>query len=52
MTEAEPVVLVDVTDRVATITLNRPKARNALSTEVLRTLPAPSARPTPTTTST
>jgi enoyl-CoA hydratase len=33
------VVLVDVTDRVATITLNRPEARNALSTEVLRILP-------------
>ena len=33
------VVLVDVTDRVATITLNRPEARNALSTEVLRVLP-------------
>jgi enoyl-CoA hydratase len=33
------VVLVDVRDRVATITLNRPEARNALSTEVLRVLP-------------
>jgi enoyl-CoA hydratase len=33
------VVLVDVTDRIATITLNRPEARNALSTEVLRILP-------------
>ena len=33
------VVLVDVTDRVATITLNRPDQRNALSTEVLRVLP-------------
>ena len=33
------VVLVDVSDRVATITLNRPEARNALSTEVLRVLP-------------
>ncbi|MEY2432532.1 MAG: enoyl-CoA hydratase, partial [Acidimicrobiaceae bacterium] len=32
-------VLVDVNDRVATITLNRPEARNALSTEVLRILP-------------
>ncbi len=39
MTEPEPVVLLDVTDRVATITLNRPGARNALSTEVLRALP-------------
>jgi enoyl-CoA hydratase len=27
----EPVVLVDVSDRIATITLNRPDARNALS---------------------
>ena len=34
------VVLVDVTDRVATITLNRPDARNALSREVLRVLPS------------
>jgi enoyl-CoA hydratase len=33
------VVLVDVRDRVATITLNRPESRNALSTEVLRALP-------------
>src|SRR4051794_27899681 len=33
------VVLVDVTDRVATVTLNRPDARNALSSEVLRALP-------------
>ncbi|MCK9898330.1 enoyl-CoA hydratase [Frankia sp. AgB32] len=29
--EAEPVVLVDVADRVATVTLNRPRSRNALS---------------------
>ena len=27
----DPVVLVDVADRIATITLNRPEARNALS---------------------
>lgn len=32
-------VLYDVADRVATITLNRPAARNALSSEVLRLLP-------------
>ncbi len=32
-------VLVDVSDRIATITLNRPEARNALSSEVLRLLP-------------
>jgi enoyl-CoA hydratase len=32
-------VLLDVTDRIATVTLNRPEARNALSSEVLRLLP-------------
>jgi len=37
-TKAEP-VLLDVSERVATITLNRPDARNALSSEVLRLLP-------------
>jgi enoyl-CoA hydratase len=31
MAEGNPVVLVDVTARVATVTLNRPDARNALS---------------------
>jgi enoyl-CoA hydratase len=40
---AEPLtdtpVLLDVRDRVATITLNRPQVRNALSSEVLRLLP-------------
>jgi enoyl-CoA hydratase len=40
---AEPVtaspVLLDVTDRIATITLNRPEVRNALSSELLRLLP-------------
>lgn len=35
---ADP-VLYDVSDRIATITLNRPDARNALSSEVLRLLP-------------
>ena len=34
------VVLVEVADRVATITLNRPEARNALSRELLRAAPA------------
>jgi enoyl-CoA hydratase len=29
--DAEPLVLVDVEDRIATVTLNRPAARNALS---------------------
>ena len=33
------VVLYEVSDRIATITLNRPEARNALSSEVLRLLP-------------
>jgi enoyl-CoA hydratase len=33
------VVLLDVSDRIATITLNRPASRNALSSEVLRLLP-------------
>jgi enoyl-CoA hydratase len=32
-------VLLDISDRIATITLNRPEARNALSSEVLRLLP-------------
>jgi enoyl-CoA hydratase len=40
---AEPLtdtpVLLDVHDRIATITLNRPEVRNALSSEVLRLLP-------------
>ncbi len=36
---SEPVVLIDVTDRVATITLNRPDARNALNSELRRALP-------------
>lgn len=34
------VVLLEVSDRIATVTLNRPAARNALSSEVLRLLPA------------
>lgn len=33
------VVLYEVSERIATITLNRPDARNALSSEVLRLLP-------------
>jgi enoyl-CoA hydratase len=33
------IVLYEVSERIATITLNRPDARNALSTEVLRLLP-------------
>jgi enoyl-CoA hydratase len=34
------VVLYEVSERIATITLNRPESRNALSSEVLRELPA------------
>jgi enoyl-CoA hydratase len=33
------VVLLEISERIATITLNRPEARNALSSEVLRLLP-------------
>lgn len=33
------VVLVEVADRIATVTLNRPEARNALNSELLRRLP-------------
>ncbi|MEI6630889.1 MAG: enoyl-CoA hydratase-related protein, partial [Actinomycetota bacterium] len=33
------VVLFEVSERIATITINRPAARNALSSEVLRLLP-------------
>ncbi|MDH4144022.1 MAG: enoyl-CoA hydratase [Acidimicrobiia bacterium] len=37
---SEPsVILVDVADRVAVVTLNRPEARNALSSELIRELP-------------
>lgn len=36
---AETPVLLDVSERIATVTLNRPGARNALSSEVLRLLP-------------
>lgn len=35
----EPVVLIDISERIATITINRPEARNALSSEVLSQLP-------------
>jgi len=36
---ADDVVLYDVEERIATVTLNRPDARNALSTDVLQRLP-------------
>jgi enoyl-CoA hydratase len=35
----DPTVLLDVSERIATITLNRPAARNALSSELLTLLP-------------
>ena len=38
MNERSDVVLYEVTDRVATITLNRPEARNALSRALLKAL--------------
>jgi len=38
-TSPSDVVLFDVSERIATVTLNRPDARNALSSEVLRELP-------------
>ena len=37
-------VLYDVTDRIATLTLNRPGARNALSTALSRVLRSSVAR--------
>ena len=37
------VVLLEVSERIATVTLNRPEARNALSSEVLRLLPRAAA---------
>jgi enoyl-CoA hydratase len=36
---AEDLVLLDVSERIATITLNRPDARNALSSDVQRLIP-------------
>ncbi|NDE81212.1 MAG: enoyl-CoA hydratase, partial [Actinobacteria bacterium] len=39
ITEPDSVVLLEVSERIATITLNRPAARNALSSEVLKLLP-------------
>ena len=38
MSDDEPALLVDVADRVATLTLNRPGARNALSRALMFTL--------------
>ena len=39
-TAAKDVVLVDIADRVAVITINRPEARNALNRHVRKALPA------------
>jgi enoyl-CoA hydratase len=39
MTDSPAPVLIDVSERIATITLNRPAARNALSSSLLRLLP-------------
>lgn len=38
MAGTEPVVLVDVEERIATVTLNRPGVRNALSRELTHVL--------------
>jgi enoyl-CoA hydratase len=40
MTGTDDVVLVEIADRVATITLNRPDQRNALNRDIRRALPA------------
>jgi len=40
VTDAKDVVLVDIADRVAVITINRPEARNALNRHVRKALPA------------
>ena len=40
LTAPDSVVTLDISDRIATVTINRPAARNALSSEVLRLLPA------------
>jgi len=39
LTDNDSVVLLEVSERIATITLNRPAARNALSSEVLKMMP-------------
>lgn len=39
LTSPDSVVLVDIEDGIATVTLNRPQSRNALSSEVLTLLP-------------
>ena len=44
MSESDDVVLVEVADRVATVTLNRPSQRNALNRELQRRIPDVIAR--------
>ncbi len=39
MSENDSSVLLEVSERIATVTINRPEARNALSSNVLRLLP-------------
>jgi enoyl-CoA hydratase len=39
MSERSEPVLLDVSERIATVTLNRPESRNALSSQMLRLLP-------------
>lgn len=39
MSEIDSSVLLEVSERIATVTINRPEARNALSSNVLRLLP-------------
>ena len=51
MTETAPVVLVAVDDRIATVTLNRPEARNALNRAPSSRCGTPSPPPGPTRTS-
>ena len=51
-TEDDQVLLVDTTDRVRTLTLNRPRSRNALSSALRTRFYAALARPTPTKAST
>ena len=38
--EAAPVILTEVTDRIGTITMNRPERRNALDPELIAALDA------------
>ncbi len=40
MTDTEDVVLVDVADGIAVVTMNRPEARNALNTQLRLAIPA------------